>query len=36
MCNLEFEIVLEKNNRIKDNIREKIKEKNLEVLGVIS
>ena len=32
----ELNTVLEKNYRIKDNIRENIKEKNLEVLRVIS
>ena len=32
----ELNTVLEKNYRIKDNIRENIKEKNLEVLQVIS
>ena len=32
----ELNIVLEKNYRIKDNIKENIKEKNLEVLRVIS
>ena len=32
----ELNTVLEKNYRIKENIRENIKEKNLEVLRVIS
>ena len=32
----ELNAVLEKNYRIKENIRENIKEKNLEVLRVIS